>query len=284
MWYDSFLFQLQGFANMFRGQSFYWGDIFNGTTVAILLTAIFTLAFAIAAIVNGTASGEVKLARSFRRIRKYAQKFGVISKSNFIHFNKACIGQLPQKVKKAIAKFIFNPSGDTQLALQNSLNKCAARSCTAAFIAYIVLFGIGAVVAVVAIALESFYLKGNTLWLAISLFYGAILLVTLALQMYYISNKYKSVDTLVYTEIACRVPREETLARKQQHQEAVKKTPDSIDELRRVVYGLIEGGASKELLSLFKDGLSGVAATKYNSTADQLRLENIITRIDRYMA
>ena len=63
-----------------------------------------------------------------------------------------------------------------------------------------------------------------------------------------------------------------------------EKPVDSIDELRRVVLGLIESGASKELLELFKDGLMSVASTNYNSTADQLRLENLVTRINNYIA
>lgn len=112
------------------------------------------------------------------------------------------------------------------------------------------------------------------------------MLIVMALQMYFISNKYKNVDAHIYSEVVFRCVKEsESNAVIEKVQNKTQEKPvDSIDELRRVVLGLIESGASKELLELFKDGLMSVASTNYNSTADQLRLENLVTRINNYIA
>ena len=286
MWYDSFLYQLKNFVDVFNGGNFYWGDIINGTTMAVALFAVFTISAVITLIVNGTASSEIRLAKAFKRIKLFIARFGVIHKGNFTHFNKICVSQMPSAVKKACIKFIFNPSVDNQTALKRSLTRTADRSCTNAFIAYISVFGLGAIAAIATIALETFFLDGNNLWLAVSLFYGASMLIVMALQMYFISNKYKNVDAHIYSEVVSRCVKEsESNAAIEKVQNKTQEKPvDSIDELRRVVLGLIESGASKELLELFKDGLMSVASTNYNSTADQLRLENLVTRINNYIA
>ena len=239
MWYDSFLYQLKNFVDVFNGGNFYWGDIINGTTMAVALFAVFTISAVITLVVNGTASSEIRLAKAFK-----------------------------------------------QTALKRSLTRTADRSCTNAFIAYISVFGLGAIAAIATIALETFFLDGNNLWLAVSLFYGASMLIVMALQMYFISNKYKNVDAHIYSEVVSRCVKEsESNAVIEKVQNKTQEKPvDSIDELRRVVLGLIESGASKELLELFKDGLMSVASTNYNSTADQLRLENLVTRINNYIA
>lgn len=286
MWYDTFLYQLESFADVFRGESFFWGNIINGTTITFLLCAIFTIAAAIAMIVNGTASSEVKLGKAFRQIKMFMARFGVIQKGNFVHFNKLCLRKMPAKVKKSCIRFIFNPTAESKTALRRSLINAADRSCTNAFIAYIIVYGLGAIIAITTIGLETFYLDGNNLFLAISLFYGASILIVMALQMYYIGNKYKNIDVQIYSEIISRYVGDEQaqIIVEKTKSKASEKAVDSIDELRRIVYGLIESGASKELLSLFKDGLMSVAATNYNSTADQLRLENIVSRINSYIA
>ena len=286
MWYDSFLSQLKKFAGVFNGASFYWGDIINGTTMAIALFALFTISAVITLIVNGTACSEIRLARALRRIKIFAARFGVIQKGNFIHFNKICVAKMPSAVRKACVRYIFNPSVDNQTAFKRSLTRSADRSCTNGFIAYISVFGLGAVAAIATIALETFYMDGNNLWLAVSLFYGASMLIAMALQMYFISNKYKNVDIQIYSEVVSRCVKESdsNIVIEKAQVKAKERGVDSIDELRRVVLGLIETGASKELLELFKDGLMSVAATNYNSTADQLRLENLVTRINNYIA
>lgn len=286
MWYDSFLLQLENFASVFTGKEFNWSDIVNGATVAVLLFAIFTISAIIAMIVNGTACSEIRLARTLRRIKGFVARFGVIQKGNFIHFNKICASKMPKLVKKSCVRYIFNPTSENQADLKRNLIRTADRSCTNAFIAYISVFGVGAIFAIVTIALETFFLDGNNLFLAVSIFYGASILIAMALQMYYLSNKYKNVDIQIYSEIASRCVKDEIADKVVEKSQniASNKVIDSIDELRRIVYGLIESGASKELLGLFKDGLMSVAATSYNSTADQLRLENIITRINNYIA
>lgn len=286
MWYDTFLFQLQSFVDMFNGATFYWGNLINGTTITILLCAIFTIAATIAMIVNGTASSEVKLGRAFNQIKMFMARFGVIQKGNFIHFNKLCLRKMPAKVKKSCIRFIFNPTTQSKTALRRALINAADRSCTNAFIAYIIVYGLGAILAIATIGLETFYLDGNNLLLAVSLFYGASILIVMALQTYYISNKYKDVDMQIYSEIVSRYVGDEQaeIFVEKAQSKTIERAVDSIDELRRIVYGLIESGASKELLSLFKDGLMSVASTNYNSTADQLRLENIVSRINSYIA
>ncbi|MDE6565666.1 MAG: hypothetical protein K2L47_01220 [Clostridia bacterium] len=286
MWYDSFLSQLKKFVGVFNGASFYWGDIINGTTMAIALFVLFTISAVITLIVNGTACSEIRLARALRRIKIFAARFGVIQKGNFIHFNKICVVKMPSAVRKACVRYIFNPSVDNQTAFKRSLTRTADRSCTNGFIAYISVFGLGAVAAIATIALETFYMDGNNLWLAVSLFYGASMLIAMALQMYFISNKYKNVDIQIYSEVISRCVKESdsNVVIEKAQTKAKERPVDSIDELRRVVLGLIETGASKELLELFKDGLMSVAATNYNSTADQLRLENLVTRINNYIA
>ena len=240
MWYDSFLYQLKNFVDVFNGGNFYWGDIINGTTMAVALFAVFTISAVITLVVNGTASSEIRLAKAFKRIKLFIARFGVIQKGNFTHFNKICVSQMPSAVKKACIKFIFNPSVDNQTALKRSLTRTADRSCTNAFIAYISVFGLGAIAAIATIALETFFLDGK-----------------------------ESESNAVIEKVQNKTQ---------------EKPVDSIDELRRVVLGLIESGASKELLELFKDGLMSVASTNYNSTADQLRLENLVTRINNYIA
>lgn len=286
MWYDSFLYQLENFAGLFTGEEFYWGDLINGTTVSILLVLLYSLTFFIALLVNGTASSEIKMSKTFTRLKGFFARFGVIQKGNFVQFNKICISKMPAKVKKACVRFIFNPTLDNQSNLKLSLLDTSKKSCTSAFIAYIIIFGIGAILAVATITLETFYLENNGVGIAVSLFFGAVNLVILAVQMYYISNKYKNIDMQIYSDIVSRYVKEDNnnkiLAKSQN--KAENKGIDSIDELRRIVYGLIESGASKELLGLFKDGLLSVAATNYNSTADQMRLENIVTKINSYIA
>lgn len=285
MWND-FLTQFDGFVGIFRGEGFYWGDIINGTMVSILLFAIFTLSAIIAMIVNGTASAEVKMGRTFKRIKGFASRFGVIQRGNFVHFNKICLSKMPVKAKKACVKFLFNPSIQNQVAFKNSLEKAADRSCTNAFIGYIAVFGIGAVLAIVTLALETILLDGNNLLLAISLFYGTTILIAMALQMYFLGNKYNNIDIQIYSEIVSRFVKDETATKIiEKAQDKTKQNAiDSIDELRRIVYGLIESGASKQLLTMFRDGLVSVAANDYNGAADQLRIENIVSRINSYIA
>ena len=286
MWYDTFMFQLENFINIFKGEEFYWGDIINGVTVSILLFTLFTISAIVTLIVNGTTCSEIMLAKTLRRIQGFVARFGIIQKGNFIHFNKICVKSMPKSVRKSCIKFIFNPTSENQVNFKRSLTKTADRSCTNAFIAYISVFGICAALAIATIALETFFLEGNNLFVAISLFYGASILIALALQMYFIGNKYKNVDIQIYAEVVSRyIKDDDSVKIVEKVQNKVQNKPiDSIDELRRIVYGLIESGASKELLSLFKDGLMSVAATNYNSTADQLRLENIVSRINNYIA
>ena len=62
MWYDTFLFQLQSFVDMFNGATFYWGNLINGTTITILLCAIFTIA---ATIVRQQSKGQWHLVQKF---------------------------------------------------------------------------------------------------------------------------------------------------------------------------------------------------------------------------
>ena len=59
------------------------------------------------------------------------------------------------------------------------------------------------------VILETFFLEGNNLFLAVSIFYGASILIAMALQMYYLSNKYKNVDIQIYSEIASRCVKDE---------------------------------------------------------------------------
>ncbi len=285
MWYDSFLSQFENFLDVFKGGNLYWGDIINGTIIAVLLFVIFTIAAVVALIVNGTACSDIKLVRTFRNLKMFTARFGVIQKGNFTHFNKMCLSKMPGQVKRACIKYIFYPNTQTQTNLKRTLIRVSDRSCSNGFIGYLSVYGVGAILAIVTIALETFYLESNNLYLAISLFYGASVLIVMALQMYYIANKYKNIDIQIYTEIISRYiddgkaeAIEEKLANKSEN-----KAIDSIDELRRVVYGLIESGASKELLGMFKDGLLSIASTNYNSTADQLRLENIVSRINNYI-
>lgn len=286
MWNDSFITQINNFIQIFYGKPFFWGDIINGTTVSILLFAVFTLAATIVLIVNGTACGEIKLSRTLKGLRSFIARFGVIQKGNFVHFNKICMSKMPRTVKKYCARFVFNPTTQNQANLKRSLTKTAKRSCTNAFIAYMVIFGLGAILAIATISLETIYLDSNNLFLAVSLFYGTMILVAMALQMYFIGNKYTNVDLQVYTEIVSRYLRDED-AQKVTQKISVKTKEsevDSIDELRRIVFGLIESGASKELLTMFRDGLVNIAATEYNGASDQLRLENIVSSINSYIA
>lgn len=286
MWYDSFLSQIYDFIDVFDGGEIFWGDIINGATISILLVVLFTISAAIAMIVNGVCCGELKLAKCMRKIKAFTARFGVIQKGNFIHFNKLCVRAMPVSCRRTCIRYIFNPTTENQVNFKRSLQKVSDRSCTNAFIAYICVFGIGAITAIATIALETFYLEANNLWVAISLFYGAIFLIAMALQMYFLGNKYKNIDVQIYSEVVSRYVKEEKFDKINQkvQNKADNKAFDSIDELRRIVYGLIESGASKELLELFKNGLLSVASTNYNSTADQLRLENIVTKINNYIA
>lgn len=286
MWNDSIFNQFENFVGIFYGESFYWGDIINGTIVSMLLFAMFTLSAIIAMIVNGTASAEIKMGKSLKRIKGFAARFGVIQKGNFVHFNKMCLSKMPVSVKKSCIRFLFNPSTQNQAEFKRSLVRTADRSCTNAFIGYIVVFGLGAIMAIVTLGLETFYLEGNNLFLAISLFYGTTMLIAMALQMYFIGNKYKNVDIQIYTEVVSRfISEQDTMKIVQKAENKVKEgVVDSIDELRRIVYGLIESGASKQLLTMFRDGLVSVAANNYNGVADQLRIENIVSRINSYIA
>lgn len=286
MWNDSIFNQFENFVGIFYGESFYWGDIINGTIVSMLLFAIFTLSAIIAMIVNGTASAEIKMGKSLKRIKGFAARFGVIQKGNFVHFNKICLSKMPASAKKSCIRFLFNPSTQNQAEFKRSLARTADRSCTNAFIGYIVVFGLGAIMAIVTLGLETFYLEGNNLFLAISLFYGTTMLIAMALQMYFIGNKYKNVDIQIYTEVVSRfISEQDTMKIVQKAENKAKEgVVDSIDELRRIVYGLIESGASKQLLTMFRDGLVSVAANNYNGVADQLRIENIVSRINSYIA
>lgn len=286
MWYDIFLGQLESFADAFGGKQFFWGDIVNGTTMSILIFAMFTIAATVALIVNGTNCSEVKMGRTLKAIKAFTSRFGVIQKGNFSHFNKMCISKMPYSTKKSCIRFIFNPSTDNQTDFKRALSKSSCRCCTNAFIAYICVFGVGAVLAITTIALEMFYLEENSLFLAVALFYGAMLLIAMALQMYFIGNKYKNIDMQIYTEVVSRYLKSEVEDKNLQkvQNKAQNTAYDSIDELRRVVYSLIESGASKELLGLFRDGLLNIAATNYNSTADQLRIENIVSKINSFIA
>lgn len=286
MWNDSFLLQIENFVAIFNGKNIYWGDIVNGTIVSIFIFALFTISGLVAMIVNGTASGEVKMGRALKKLKGFAARYGVIQKGNFVHFNKICLSKMPKMVKKACIRFLFNPNTQNQVDFKSCLVKASDRSCTNGLIAYISIFGVGAALAIATLALETFYLEGNNLFLAVGLFYGAVLLIIMALQMYFLANKYKNVDMQIYTEVVSRFVKEENInANIQKAQSKTKEVVvDSIDELRRIVFGLIESGASKQLLELFRDGLMSVAAQNYNSSADQLRLENIVSKINSYIA
>lgn len=51
-----------------------------------------------------------------------------------------------------------------------------------------------------------------------------------------------------------------------------------------VVNGLIEKGASKELLAFLKSSLQSVAKTGFASHVDNLRMNNIIKKLEEYSA
>lgn len=175
------------------------------------------------------------------------------------------------------------------------MQKIAFSSGVAGFVAYIVLFVIGVLLGVAVSVLETFYYSGENLWVAISIFYGAILLVATAVQMYVVSNKHANVvddiymqvvghSTLVMQNSKQNKQSEQSLpiVKKEQEKqpEPQKEKPiDSIDELRMVVNDLIAKGASKELLKLFKSSLESVAKTNFTSHVDNLRMKNIIEKL-----
>lgn len=189
----------------------------------------------------------------------------------------------------------------TQSLFKKEMQKATMESGVAGFVTYMVIFVFGIILSVAVSVAETFFFNGENLWLAISLFYGALLLIAMAVQMYLIGNKNASTIDEIYIQIAsrsmlicdkkCRAEQNKKDVLATRKDEQIEKTSsvinkekpiDSIDELRILVASLIERGASKELLDFLKNSLKSVAQTEYASYVDNLRIKNIIQKLEDY--
>lgn len=288
MWYDNFIKNLQNFIGQFSSGNFLWHNFINDTVVALFLTIAFSISAIAVLLLNGFLCGEVKIGRALKRTKRYFLKNDILKKENSAIFCKYCLNNLSKKARVLCEQYAVNPTYLNQQSLQKCLKNISHSSCVAGYIFYILFFTAMFLFAIATSFVESIWFSASTYSLAVSIVYGVILLIVVSAQVYYIGNKYDCVEVDLLQEIVSRVVKEKSA-------KVIKTTPqpklqktyndiDGVDELRRIVYGLIDSGASKQLLSMVKDSLICVAKTKYNSHVDELRINNIVEKIDNYIA
>lgn len=109
MWYD-FLFKIEQLAYQIWAGEVEWQSVFNNVIISIFLIVFFTITCTIIMLVNGLASGEIKFAKSLKRMKKFFSVYGVLNTNTILAFNKFCIASMPMKCKKSFQKFYCEPN------------------------------------------------------------------------------------------------------------------------------------------------------------------------------
>ncbi len=275
--------------------SFYteYVTIFN---VSFAMTIIYLITFLTVLLSHGFGSSFVRLGNFDISVDTFIAKYGAVNICNKQIFRKFCLTRLPYSVKRAWQKCDKKGENFSDSRIDSLISHKLECSGTIGIVVYFTIYIIG-VILLTTVGVVNGVEYDYTAYISIAIITGALEMVALSFQLYYLSNKYSCIGRDIFCKLRAGVKYPEAvnnfpdfnysfsdiLVKARREPVAAPKT-DNVGLLSKMIDGIVKDGVSTEILSMLVDGLKSLQSTGYVSPADELRIGCIVHDIEGKVA
>lgn len=272
---------------------FVW--LFTEILSVINLSIVFSIGIIFLTIlvlfVNGFGSNMAKLSKLDKKMNVFFKTNAAISFDNALSFSKKCVRFMPVKVKKAWKNFEISGKNIEDVGLDKVIRTTFNKGGTVWFLVYLYFYLFVVFSLIVSIVVSR--VESDIVSLCVSgiLILGAVCLIILACQLYFMDKKIeKKVDNIITNFNVRTIMNKKPLVKCISQKKAnclseiegcskVCTTRKSIDDLEGLIADLNRDCVSQEIKDIIKDMMRKVSDTAYNSPVDNLKLNRLIESI-----